>query len=105
MDPLAQFHFLLGTQQRDLTDLLEVVFHRVIQQLIHRRFQIRRVLLGRIFLALVAQTQIIAVVLGVFHFGKDAVHVQTGIGLCLVQDLDAPFLQKCIERFHIHSAL
>ena len=105
MDAAAQFHFLFRAQQRDLADLLEVVLHRVVQQLIHGSFEVSRVLL-RALLLFLADAHVIAVVLGVFHLGNDAVHVQAGIRLDLVvQDLDAALLQEGVERFHVHSAL
>ena len=49
---------------------------------------------------------VIAVVLGVFHLGDDAVHVQIHIGVGLIlDDLDAALFKERIERFHIHPAL
>ena len=104
VDALAQVHFLLCAQQRDLADLLEVVLDRVIQQLIHRSLQVGGVLLGGLFLVFHAQTQLVTVVLGVLHLGNDAVHVQTRLVLFL-QDLDAALFKERIERFHIHPAL
>ena len=106
VDALAQVNFLLRAQQRDLADLLEVVLDGVVQQLIHRSLQVGGVLLGGFFLVLAAQTQLVAVVLGVFHLGDDAVHVQIHIGVGLIlDDLDAALFKERIERFHIHPAL
>ena len=104
MDAAAQLHLLLCAQQGDLTDLLQVVLHRVIQQLIHCRLQVRRVLLVLIFVLIAGNAQILVAVLGIFHLCHDAFHIQPGLGLFLY-DLDAPFLQKCVERVHIHPAL
>ena len=83
VDALAQVNFLLRAQQRDLADLLEVILDGVVQQLIHRSLQVGGVLLDGFFLVLAAQTQLVAVVLGVFHLGDDAVHVQIHIGVSL----------------------
>ena len=106
VDALAQVHFLLCAQQRDLADLLEVVLDRVVQQLIHRGLQVGGVLLGGLFFVFHAQTQLVAVVLGVLHLGNDAVHVQIHIGVGLIlDDLDAALFKERIERFHIHPAL
>ena len=104
MDAAAQLHFLLCAQQRDLTDLLQVVLHRVIQQFIHGSLQVCRVLLALLVLAVVAQTQIIVVVLSVLHLGHDAFHIQARLGVLFLH-LDPAFFQKGIERFLIHSAL
>ena len=106
VDALAQVHFLLCAQQRDLADLLEVVLDRVVQQLIHRGLQVGGVLLGGLFLVFHAQTQLVTVVLSVLHLGNDAVHVQIHIGVGLIlDDLDAALFKERIERFHIHPAL
>ena len=106
VDALAQVHFLLRAQQRDLTDLLEVVLHRVIQQLIHGSLQVCGVLLCRIVLIFIAQAQLIAVCLGTFHLCHDAFHIQAGVTVGLViQNFDAALLQKRVKRFHIHPAL
>ena len=106
VDALAQVNFLLRAQQRDLADLLEVVLDGVVQQLIHRSLQVGGVLLGGFFLVVAAQTQLVAVVLGVLHLGDDAVHVQIHIGVGLIlDDLDAALFKERIERFHIHPAL
>ena len=106
VDALAQINFLFRAQQRDLADLLEVVLDGVVQQLIHRSLQVGGVLFGGFFLVLAAQTQLVAVVLGVFHLGDDAVHVQIHIGVGLIlDDLDAALFKERIERFHIHPAL
>ncbi len=106
VDPLAQVHFLLCAQQRDLADLLEVVLHRVIQQLIHCSLQVSGVLFGRVLVVLAAHAQLVAVVLGILHLGNDAVHIQAGISVgIVVNDLDAALFKERIERFHIHPAL
>ena len=106
VDALAQINFLFRAQQRDLADLLEVVLDGVVQQLIHRSLQVGGVLLGGLFLVVAAQTQLVAVVLGVLHLGDDAVHVQIHIGVGLIlDDLDAALFKERIERFHIHPAL
>ena len=106
VDALAQVHFLLRAQQRDLADLLEVVLHRVIQQLIHGSLQVCGVLLCRVVLIFIAQAQLIAVCLGTFHLCHDAFHIQAGITVGLViQNFDAALLQKRVKRFHIHPAL
>ena len=104
MDAAAQLHLLLRAQQRDLADLLEVVLHGVIQQLVHGGLQVRRVLLALFFLVLLAQAQIVVVVLGVLHLSHDALHIQAGFGI-FFQHLDPAFFQKGIERFLVHSAL
>jgi hypothetical protein len=103
MDAAAQFHLLLGAQQRDLTDLLEVVLHRVIQQLVHGSLQVCRVLLGILFV-FIGKAHVIVVVLGVLHLSNDAVHVQTRLVLFL-QDLDAALFQQGVEGIYIHAAL
>ena len=103
MDAAAQLHLLLGAQQRDLTDLLEVVLHRVVQQLVHGSLQVCRVLLALLVLVL-CDAQIIVVVLGALHLCHDAVHIQHRLCV-LFQHLDPAFFQKGIERFLIHSAL
>lgn len=106
VDALAQVHFLLRAQQRDLADLLEVVLHRVIQQLIHGSLQVCGVLLCRVVLIFIAQAQLIAVCLGTFHLCHDAFHIQAGVTVGLViQNFDAALLQKRVKRFHIHPAL
>ena len=106
MDAAAQFHFLFCAQQRDLTDLLEVVFDGVVQQFVHSSLQVCGVLLCLIILVVAAQTQLIAVGLGVLHLGNDAVHVQRRIFFRLVvQNLDAALLQQGVEGLHIHPTL
>ena len=106
VDALAQVHFLLRAQQRDLADLLEVVLHRVIQQLIHGSLQVCGVFLCRVVLIFIAQAQLIAVCLGTFHLCHDAFHIQAGVTVGLViQNFDAALLQKRVKRFHIHPAL
>ena len=103
MDAAAQLHLLLGAQQRDLTDLLEVVLHRVVQQLVHGSLQVCRVLLGILFV-FIGKAHVIVVVLGVLHLSNDAVHVQTRLVLFL-QDLNAALLQQGVEGVYIHAAL
>ena len=106
MDAAAQLDLLLCAQQRDLADLLEVVLHGVVQQLIHGGLQVGGVLLCLFLFAVVADAQLIAVGLGILHLGNDAVHVQTGILFrFVVQNLDAALLQQGVEGLHIHPAL
>ncbi len=105
MDAAAQLHFLLRAQQRDLTDLLEVVLHRVVQQLVHGSLQVGRVLLGVPLRSSSRPDPVIVVVLGVLHLGNDAVHVQHIGSVLFLQDLDAALLQEGIEGVYIHAAL
>ena len=104
VDTAAQLHFLFCAQQRDLADLLQVVLHRVIQQLVHGGLQVGRVLLALVLVLIGTDAQIIVVVLSVLHLSHDAFHIQAGLGLFFL-DLDPAFFQKRIERVQIHSAL
>ena len=104
VDAAAQLHFLFCAQQRDLADLLQVVLHRVIQQLVHGGLQVGRVLLALVLVLIGTDAQIIVVVLSVLHLSHDAFHIQAGLDLFFL-DLDPAFFQKRIERVQIHSAL